>query len=329
VHLSSADRLSRLVPSSFSRVQPEAHYDGVYFYAIAHDPLARGEAHKLIDLSAYRYGHPGYGWLAWLASAGGRPGAIPYALVFVTVLALGVACAAASLLALRLGMSPWWGLSIAVNPGCLFAVTVDTSETVAVALVLMAVLLWIGERRFWAGVAIAIGCFTKEPLLLVPFGLLVWEAVRLVGGRRPAGLAARVGALTLGPALYGAWVGYCWWVFARFPLSETHLLTWPLIGWVGTFHRAAAETQVGDAQVGMATSALLVALGAALVLGLVRAARFETPIDPVFLALAVLVFCTNWLNLLFPKDLIRLAALPVALLPFLLSPARAVQHRHV
>jgi len=319
VHLSMSDRLSRLVPSSFSFVPGDAHYDGVYFYAIARDPLARGIAHKLIDSAAYRYGHPGYGWLAWLASAGGRPGAIPYALVLVSLLGLGVACAAASLLALDFGMSPWWGLSIAVNPGCLFAVTVDTSETVGVALVLVAVLLWIRERWFWAGVVIAIGCLTKEPLLLVPFALLMWEAVRLRGGRRPTRPAARVGALAIGPALYGAWVGYCSSVFGRLPVSESHLLAWPLAGWVDTFHRAALHTRFGDAQIGMVTPALLVGLGAVLVLGLGLAARLETPIDPVFVALAVLLFCTNWLNLLFPKDLIRLAALPVALLPFVLQ----------
>src|SRR5207248_2841420 len=162
VHLSGGDPLSRLVTRSFSFVPGDAHYDGVYFYAIARDPLARGIAHKLIDSSAYRYGHPGYGWLAWLASAGGRPGAIPYALV------------------------------------------------------------------------------------LVPVGLLVWEGARFAAGRRPTRLAARAGALTIGPALYGAWIGYCSWVFGRLPVSDSHLLAWPLAGWVDTFHRAAVQTQFGD-----------------------------------------------------------------------------------
>ena len=52
-------------------------YDGAYFYAIARDPLARGEAHSMIEEAPYRYGHPAYGWLAWLASGGGRPAAVP------------------------------------------------------------------------------------------------------------------------------------------------------------------------------------------------------------------------------------------------------------
>src|SRR6266571_2868619 len=53
-------KLAREADPSFSFVNPAAHYDGVYFYAIARDPIARSEAHKLIDLAAYRYSHPLY-----------------------------------------------------------------------------------------------------------------------------------------------------------------------------------------------------------------------------------------------------------------------------
>src|SRR5687768_4419441 len=35
------------------------HYDGVYAYAIAIDPVATGRAHTLIDYPAYRYGRVG------------------------------------------------------------------------------------------------------------------------------------------------------------------------------------------------------------------------------------------------------------------------------
>src|SRR5512141_1483111 len=45
-------------------------YDGAYFYAIARDPVATGQAHELLDEAPYYWGHPAYGWLAWLASAG-------------------------------------------------------------------------------------------------------------------------------------------------------------------------------------------------------------------------------------------------------------------
>ena len=42
-------------------------YDGAYFYAIARDPIATGQAHRLLNEAPYYWGHPAYGWLAWLA----------------------------------------------------------------------------------------------------------------------------------------------------------------------------------------------------------------------------------------------------------------------
>src|SRR5438105_15808172 len=73
VHVANTDAiapLAREANSNFAFVPSIDHYDGVYYYAIAQDPLARGTAHTLIDESAYRYGHAGYGWLAWVASLG-------------------------------------------------------------------------------------------------------------------------------------------------------------------------------------------------------------------------------------------------------------------
>jgi hypothetical protein len=327
VHMTSGESMTQLVPSGFWLDGPFAHYDGVYFYAIARDPLARGQAHHLLDLASYRYGHPGYGWLAWIGSGGGMPRAVPYALLVVSLLGLAIAGAAASMLARDVGLSPWWGLSVALNPGLLFAVSVDTSETVGLALALVAIVAWSRGRWLWAGVAIAAGCFTKEPLLLVPLGLLAWELVRFARGTRPSQIGRRVAALVTGPVLYAAWIAYCWWVFLVLPSSQINQLAWPLAGWVDTFHRAADMTQSGDAQVGMATSALLVATGGLLALGLVRATRLVSPVDPVFAALAILAFCTNWLVLLYPKDLVRTMALPLALLPFVVGAAVAGTHR--
>ena len=319
VHMRAADPIAQIVDQPFWFVGDAAHYDGVYFYAIARDPLARGAAHRLIDVASYRYGHPGYGWLGWVASGGGQPVAVPYALLLLSLLALAVGSATASVLARDLGLSPWWGLSVALNPGLLFAVTVDTSETVVVALALLTVLAWMRERWLWAGVAIAAGCFTKEPLLLVPAALYAWEAVQLVRGRRPPDLLARLGALVAGPALYIAWLEYCGYVFGVLPLREINQLVLPPGGWLDTLHIAAALTQTDMAQIGMVTTALLVSVAGLFVLGLVRAVRLRGPLDAVFIPLAVLVFCANWWVLLFPKDLIRTIALPVVLLPFVIA----------
>ena len=98
------------------------YYDGAYFYAIARDPLATGQAHKLLEEAPYYWGHPAYGWLTWLTSAGGRPGAVPDALLVVGLVSIFVAGATASLLAGSLGWTPWGGLVVALNPGLVFSV---------------------------------------------------------------------------------------------------------------------------------------------------------------------------------------------------------------
>ena len=73
VRMSSSEpmaAIARETDPQFYFVQPEDHYDGSYFYAIARDPFATGPEHKLIDQAAYRYSHGGYGLLAWLVSFG-------------------------------------------------------------------------------------------------------------------------------------------------------------------------------------------------------------------------------------------------------------------
>jgi hypothetical protein len=56
-----------------------------------------------------------------------------------------------------------------------------------------------------------------------------------------------------------------------------------------------------------------------LLIGLVRAIRLRGPTDAVFVAFALVALSTNWLVLLFPKDFLRTAALPLALVPFVLG----------
>jgi hypothetical protein len=326
VRMSNADPISALTPPGFSFVAPAAHYDGVYYYAIARDPLARGQAHTLIDKAAYRYGHPGYGWLAWLASGGGVPVAVPYALFFIGLLGLGIAAFAASLLATALGMSAWWGLSVALNPGLLFAVSADCSETVALALVLVAIIAWMRKRWLVAGVALTLGCFTKEPLLLLPFAFAVYETYHWWrSAYRPSDVFRRITALCAGPFLYLAWLFYCEWVFARLPSSGINQVALPLTGWVTTVRDAWSQLAYGDSQVGSVTAPLLVAFGGVLVIGLVRGVRLRGPTDAAFVTFAVLALCTNWLVLLFPKDFLRTAALPIALVPFVIGVSAATE----
>jgi hypothetical protein len=67
---------------------------------------------------------------------------------------------------------------------------------------------------------------------------------------------------------------------------------------------------------------LLAVVGGALLVGMIRAARLRSWLDPIFLMYALLIFCLNWLGLLYPKDLVRETAIPMALLPAVVASFR-------
>ncbi|HVA31196.1 MAG TPA: hypothetical protein VMU58_07990 [Gaiellaceae bacterium] len=291
-------------------------YDGAYFYAIARDPLATGGAHRLLTQAPYYWGHPAYGWLAWLASGGGRPGAVPDALLAVGLLAVAVAGAAASILAVAIGWSAWGGLAVALNPGLVFAVYSDTSEPLGAALLLLALAAYArGRRRSALGLLAAL-CLVKEPLVLVPLAIAAWDLWRT---RRPPLVAAAVV-----PAA-------AWWLYLRIHLGAFPFglggerLTAPLVGWERALLDAASQSWnpgVDTAQMGEAAVALIVVVGLAIFVAAVFALRLRSVVAPAFLAIAALYACITPNGVQYPKDLIRELAVVLTLLPFVLA-ARA------
>jgi hypothetical protein len=297
---------------------PGVHYDGVYYYAIARDPLARGVAHGLIDRPAYRYGHAGYGWLAW-ALSGGRGRDVPLALLEINLVAIVLAAFGASALARAYGWSAWGGLVVAFNPGVVYATTIDTSEVLGIALLVWALLAWTRCRWTLAAVALTALCLVKEAFLLVPIGLAVWELVEVRRGRGAADLGRRLALLAIGPVVYTGWYVYLRERFGHFPFQEARdLTTLPFRGWWDSFHMAATmgmHEEYPYPQIGQASIPLMATVGGVLLFALVLSLRLRTRFDPVFALLAGLGFCLTWLGVLFPKDLIRELAIPLALAP--------------
>lgn len=307
----------------FAFVDIGAHYDGVYFYAIARDPIATGEAHELIDKSAYRYGHAGYGWLAGLLSLG-KPEAVPYALIFVALLGMGVAAWAASQLFQVLGQSGWWGLTIALNPGLIYAATALTSEPIGVAVLLIGLLLWLRDETKKAAVVLAALCFIKEPFVMAPVGLAVFELIEFARGRgRPrTEVVERVTLLAVGPALFTAWYLYLYQTFGRWPFTDQEgFFQFPFAGWVQSIESASgmARGPFLESQLGAPSVGFLAAIGGLLIVGFVLAAQARSSIHTVYFPLALIVACLTPLGVLFPKDLIREVAAPVALVPFVVA----------
>ena len=286
------------------------HYDGAFFYAVTRDPLATGQAHKLLPEPSYYWGHPAYGWLTWLASAGGQPAAVPDALLAVGLLSIFVAAGAASLLAGALGWSMWGGLVVALNPGLLFAVYSDTSEPLGAALLLLALVAYVRGRRGVAVVLFAALCFDKEPLVLVPIAIAAWEIWRT---RRISYVAAAVVPAAL------------WWLYLRvhlgaFPFGYGQNGS-PLPSRAGPEASPTRRSKIWSrspdtAQLGQGAVALIIGFGAAIIVAAFFALRLGNVVAPAFLALAALYACITPNGVEYPKDLIREVALVVTLLPF-------------
>jgi hypothetical protein len=163
-------RFAREADPGFLFVPKDSHYDGVYFYAIALDPVLLGEQHEVLTQPAYRYRSPLVGWLAGALAVGQAP-LVPWALLLLGVAALAIGAFLVSLLAVALGASPWLGLLVALNPGLLLAVTVVTAEPVAMAFIAGGLLAWITGRRWPAAVLLVAAALSREIGVLVAAGI--------------------------------------------------------------------------------------------------------------------------------------------------------------
>jgi hypothetical protein len=315
-------QIARRVDPGFVFV-PHGHYDGVYAYAIALDPLAQGDAHTKVDFPSYRYGRVGLGWLAWLLSLG-RPRSVPTALMIITLLAMPVAGIFTSLISSSWGWSPWGGLVASFNPGFVIGVTSDTSEPLQAALLGIGLYLWFRRRLVPSVLVLAYLCLVKEQFIAVPAGLLLWELIEWRRGRKAPDLWKRLGMLAATPLPLVAWWAYVSNVFGRWQPDQPQFLAAPFTGWLDTLRKAnqLIEGTSYQSQVGYVTVALLITVGTILVIGSLVALRMRTPFHPIFLFLVLVLSVLSYWQLLFPKEVLRLMAVQLALLPAVLAGAR-------
>jgi hypothetical protein len=311
VKLSTSDGLApsaRAADPDFVLVTPQAHYDGVYYYAIARDPLLLGHEHERIDQAAYRYGHPMYGWLATVLGVG-QARTVPAALMLLSLLGIGAAAWSASRLSVAFGRTPWGGLLVAASPGLLYAASVSTTECVGAALLGLAVLAWVRGRIAVAGALMVLLCLTKEQYVTVPLGLAIWEYVaRRRHGAWPADLWRRGLAIAAGPAVLALWYVYVRAQLGSWPSTyEDGNLGAPFAGWADTFRRAhdLAGGSFDQSQIGVTATPLLVAVAVLLVAATVKAVRVRTPLEPILLGMVAITACMGWRTLLYPHELVR------------------------
>ena len=301
---------ARSIDPGFHTVHPGA-YDGQFYWGIAIDPLGTGRVHRDFDSAAYRYGHPLYGWLGWLASAG-RGRAVPAALATIGLLSMLAAAALAS--SLGRGLE---GLFVALNPGLLYAAAHDLAEPLCAALVLGAFVARSRGRRATALTCFALLPFAKEPLVLVPLAVAAWGLLR----RRTTAADAAMTAATVLPA-----VG--WWIWARIHFGASFLsvgdtvIQSPLAGWRRALLDAGVNSYstTGSAnQLGETTVVLVVALGGLLLVATILALRLRSALDASFVPIVAVLACLSPAATVNPRDLLRVTSVAVALVPFVVS----------
>jgi hypothetical protein len=226
-----------LTPSNLHVRTDGQSYDGEFFFRLGLDPLSdERTAHGItLDNPAYRQQRVGYPAAAWVLS-GGQVRWLPDALIGVNLLALVVLAAAAVGLAGDMGRRAYWGLAIALVPGTAVALTRDTAEVMAAALLVAGLLAIRRDRPALAAVALAAAAVTRETTLVVPAAivvdaLLVWRQERRVPWRRtvPALVAL---------SLCGLWQVFLWQRWHRLPVLAGSAAGAP----IGGFVRAAVDT---------------------------------------------------------------------------------------
>lgn len=294
---------ARALDPGFRTVRTGA-YDGQFYWGIAIDPLAVGRTHDAFDKASYRYGHPLYGWLGWLFSAG-RARAVPAALAAVSLAALFVAAALAAALGLGRGRSGWEGLFVALNPGLIAAAASDLAEPVAAALLVGSLSAYVVGRRLAAWACLALLPLAKEPLLIASPAFVAWELMQ--HRRRNAAILATA----VIPALL-------WWTYSRVQLGAwfttgATALGRPFGGWWHSLFGASAPQ--GETP---AATAFLLCLLIVLAFASVRALRRPGPVEFLYLALAAVVVCLAPNATRAFTTALRNTALLVVVLPFVI-----------
>jgi hypothetical protein len=308
---------ARSIDPTFDAVHPGA-YDGQFYWGIAIDPLATNSLHRGFDKPSYRYGHPLYGWLAWLFSFG-TARAVPAVLAVLGLASMFAAAFAAAALGISRGTRGWEGLLVAVSPGLIFAVRGDLAEPLGVALLLGGFAAYSRDRRMLAWICFALLPLAKEPLILATLSLIAWELF----ARRWR--SAAIFATALAPA-------FAWWTWLRIHLgawftSGGSALAPPFAGWRQSIEANLNRTSalVTHVHAGRLGAAALIALLVLVALVGVRALRLRGPIDLAALAFAVLAICLAGNATMAFASALRNTAFLFVLAPFVVVRARGAR----
>jgi hypothetical protein len=163
------DNLEEVVPA------PRQGHDGKFFFIQAMDPFfSSPEEHAVhLDRPAYRAQRMLYPTIA--GGFGLLPGdVVAWSMVVVNLLGLGVGTWITAKLAIELGLSAWYGLAFALNPGVLVSSFMDTGEIFAMAFFVAAAWALVRKRYLGTGILLGLSVLSRETMILAAIGAVVY-----------------------------------------------------------------------------------------------------------------------------------------------------------
>jgi hypothetical protein len=154
--------------------RPNFGHDGKFFFAQANDPwyLDPNDHAVVLDHPIYRAQRMLYPMLAGGFGAF-PPHVVVWAMLLINLAAMSLGAAMAAKLAVFLGLSPWLGLWVPLNPGLLFELDIGGAGIVAYVCCLAALLLLSRERTWAAAAAFAAAALTREVMLAFAGGVFL------------------------------------------------------------------------------------------------------------------------------------------------------------
>jgi hypothetical protein len=167
---------------------PLAGYDGQFYYRFALNPFNwHATAYGITVDHNYRYTRLGYPLITWLLSAG-QHRAVPTVLIVVNLICVAVIAWLGAKFARDAGRHALWGLLFAAYFGLVISVGRDTSEPLADACMLAALLAYRRSRYVLAAVLLAYGVITNEPILIMAVGIALTRLWAMYKRRAKPGL---------------------------------------------------------------------------------------------------------------------------------------------
>ena len=174
---------------------PLAGYDGQFYYRFALNPFNwHATAYGITVDHNYRYTRLGYPLVTWLLSAG-QHRLVPAMLVVVNLLCVAAMGWLGAKLARDSGRHALWGLLFVAYFGLVISIGRDTSEPLADACMLAALLAYRRSRYVLAAILLAYGVITNEPILIMAVGIGLTRLYLMYRRRARPGVADLVWAV--------------------------------------------------------------------------------------------------------------------------------------